>query len=302
MIIPIELPLCILCKNEKPGDPEHIIPYMIGGKLQSSILCNRCNHILGSSIISKLKDDPTFFYAVESLRDDIPEIYKSFEKRRLYEALDRNGKKVELLKKAGNLYVRPSVDGNLLNIDSQDGIDYLKKIFSRKNININIGNFINLYNNLQEDEILYLPNGSYLQKQKIGEIRKQVPTNIISEKFWALMAFEFLSLFTGDRILHDGFDSIREFIINDQLSDSFNIEHFQGGKKYQAIHVLILEPLGNNVQITIRLFRWITTRVIIKRVHWGGQEIHYLEDLKLKKSAIALSKDDVINQRWRVIY
>jgi len=69
MIIPIELPSCILCKKEKPGDPEHIIPEILGGRLKSSILCNQCNHFLGSSIVSKLKDDPTLFYAVENLKE-----------------------------------------------------------------------------------------------------------------------------------------------------------------------------------------------------------------------------------------
>lgn len=300
MIIPIELPFCIICRKKRPGDPEHIIPEMLGGKLQSSILCNQCNHLLGSSIISKLKDDPTFFYAIDNLREDIPQIYKSFEKRCLYKAIGRNGRIVELFKKGGDFRVKSSNDGDTLNIDSRNGIAYLIKIFSRKKLKQDVDEFIELYKNLEEDEILYLPDGSYLKKQPINEIRKKIPTDSISDRFWALVAFEFLTLFAGDQILNDSLDSIREFIINDVPSDLLQISHFQGGKKYQAIHVLILESQGNDVQITIRLFRWITTQVIIKRVHWSGQEVHYLEDLKSKKSAIALSKEDVLNHRWRV--
>jgi len=300
MIIPIELPLCILCKNEKPGDLEHIIPEMLGGKLQSNILCNRCNQLLGSSIVSKLKDDPTLFYAVEILREDIPEIFKSFEKQRLFEAEGKDGITINLFKKGDEFHVKPSRKGDVLNIDSHDVNNYLKKTISRRKLKENVDEFIELYKNLSEDEILYLPDGSYLQKEPIGKIRKKVPTNLISDRFWGLVAFEFLTLFAGVRILNSGFDPIREFIINNVPSDLLQINHFQGGKKYQAIHVLILEPLGNDVQITIRLFRWITTQVIIKRVHWGGQEVHYLEDLKSKKSAVAISKEDVLNHRWRV--
>lgn len=300
MIIPIDLPLCILCKEQKPGDPEHIIPKILGGRLQSRILCDRCNHFFGSSIIAKLKNDPTFFHAIENLRDDVPEIYKSFEKRRLYEVKGKDGATVDFYKKGNEFHVKSSKRGDVLNIDSRDGSNFLRKIFSRNEIREDVHEFIELYNNLQVDEILYLPDGSNLQKRPIEEIRKKVPTTLISDKFWALMAFEFLTLFAGDRILDDGFDSIREFIINDTHSNLLQIDHFQGGKKYQAIHVIILEPMGNDVQITIRLFRWITTRVKIKRVHWSGQEVHYLEDLKLKKSAVALSKEDVLNHRWRV--
>ena len=74
--------------------------------------------------------------------------------------------------------------------------------------------------------------------------------------------------------------------------------HLQGGKKYQAIHVLIFEPEGNEVKITIRLFRWVTVQIKFKNVHYSGNIFHYIEDLKSNQSFAALSLSDVQTGKW----
>ena len=49
---------------------------------------------------------------------------------------------------------------------------------------------------------------------------------------------------------------------NSTLIENAYLDSEQGAKKYQALHVLQIEGVGNNTQITIRLFRWIVTQVI----------------------------------------
>jgi hypothetical protein len=113
-----------------------------------------------------------------------------------------------------------------------------------------------------------------------------------------LIAFEFLSLFLGDKVLYDRFDPIRGYIMNDIECNLVEISHFQGGKKYQAIHVIQIEGVGNDTLVTIRLFRWIVTKVLFHNIKYSIDPISYVEDTKNRTKAIVLSEEDVRNGKW----
>jgi len=294
-----DFPLCILCKGNPPGDPEHIIPEFIGGKLRARILCNQCNHYLGSSLISKLPQDSSFWLAVQYLQNDIPGIYKSFDKKSQYKGISPDGSQVPIIKKDGDYLILPSKKDGVLELDNKNAISLIKKGLNRKGYDQSlIDQLVQLYKDLNEGEYLDLPNGYRFEKVPILEIKKEMPIGLIHDSFWVLLGFEFLSLFAGDAIYDSLFDHYRDFIVGNTSTAPLQIEHLQGGRKYQAIHVLILEPEGTRVKITMRIFRWITVRIWFDNIRYGGQETHYVEELIKNKCAIALSLTDVKAGTW----
>ncbi len=79
MILPWTDPRCIICLEQSELTLEHIIPKLIGGRLQSGFLCKSCNNTLGMNIDSRLKGDPQVRSAGLGLRDSLPGLVEAIE-------------------------------------------------------------------------------------------------------------------------------------------------------------------------------------------------------------------------------
>jgi len=84
MIIEYDYKKCIVCLDRPPGDPEHIIPQMLGGRLAAYMLCDQCNHRFGSQLVSSLKTDISIRLAVEGVKDVVPDFASQFLERSEY--------------------------------------------------------------------------------------------------------------------------------------------------------------------------------------------------------------------------
>lgn len=128
MELPVKIRNCIICRKNKTGNPEHIIPEYIGGVMTARILCDDCNNYFGSSLISKIKNDPFFHFAILNLQNDIPDIYTRYFRNVEYIGYSGDGSTVTLYKKGNNLRILPKQDGDYLTIDPSMLNDFIKSI------------------------------------------------------------------------------------------------------------------------------------------------------------------------------
>lgn len=290
---------CLICKANTPNSSEHIIPQVLGGMLNAYILCERCNKKFGSELVSCIKEDPMFCIAINNLKDEIPNIHKEFNEKPYFKGISPDGSEVPMVKKENDLYVQPHRKNGVLEVDSRDGDKIIRKILKRNNQNNeSIESVINQYDSLMNDTPYKLPTGHIVRKIPINIVKKEIPTASVKDRFWLLIAFEFLSLFLGEKSLDERLDPIRESISHDSKCGMFEINHFQGGEKYQAIHVMQIEGINNDTVITMRLFRWIVTKVVFKNIKFSIPSVSYIEDLKNNTKAIALSEEDMRNGKW----
>lgn len=82
----VEFDKCIYCLNKPADSWEHVIPQCIGGRLKARLLCSECNHVLGSKLVNKVKNDPSIRLAVRKLKGQIPQLFEAIEKGQIYDA------------------------------------------------------------------------------------------------------------------------------------------------------------------------------------------------------------------------
>lgn len=301
MRIPTKFDKCIICLDRTVGSYEHIIPDYIGGHLQAKILCKNCNNYFGSTLIAKIADDPLFFYAFEFLKDEIPSLYKRFNKRRTYLGKSSNGSKIELRKKGNELVIIPRKKSGVLEIDINEANPFIEKRFQRSGIkDVDVSFFIRELHDLKEGEKVQLPTGEILSKIAITEVEKKIPLELINERFWLLIAFEFFSLIAGKKIYHHNFDIIRNYLLGETEILPIKIKGYQG-KKYEAIHGIMVEPFDKYLEIHIRLFRWIAVVATFDKVHYSFKGLVYHEDLKTHECKIAFHENRQLVSDWTIL-
>lgn len=155
---------CIVCLNQPCGDPEHVIPEVIGGRLQSRILCNSCNHSFGSSLVSKLKTDTSIQLAVEALKDQLPELYEKFKNKSILVGKGPNDSIIKASVSKNKVKILPSkgVDGSLI-LDTTEAAKSLVTKLTRSGLPIpDVEIWKKKFLQLKEDEPLAIQQGRLL--------------------------------------------------------------------------------------------------------------------------------------------
>jgi len=104
---------CILCLKAPPNTFEHIIPESIGGRLQSYILCKKCNDFTGSKLISKVKQDPSIRIALRNLSNKVPDLEESVENGQIYIGRDINNNLLTFIRKKSEFKVQEKKRGTI---------------------------------------------------------------------------------------------------------------------------------------------------------------------------------------------
>jgi hypothetical protein len=120
----------------------------------------------------------------------------------------------------------------------------------------------------------------------------------IDDRFPTTIAFEFLALLIGNLIITEAFDEIRQYIRYGTPTNRVTIEQFAGGKKYDTVHAIVVEPTDKAIRISVRLFRWITYVVTFNNYNYRGFDSIYLEDLKAHKSFFAKTREEAKQNIW----
>lgn len=292
---------CIVCL-EAPADTwEHVIPRSLGGRLQAKLLCSTCNSTLGSTLTSKLRSDPSIRFAMETLKDELPELYASAQERLPFQGKADDGSVVTVVSKDDipRVLFGQGAKGSIIQ-DPRDAKRRLRKALTKQGLPTEeIENWGARFDQLKEDQTLATPDGSVFVKHPIPATRPLLTGECVDERLPALIAYEFLALLMGNMIYEHCFDEIRQFIHPGERTDRCTIERL-GAERYGTFHALDLQIGEEDFTIFVRFFRCLVFSVLFSRFRYLGIDGVYLEDLKERKSLVAKSRLDASRGKFCV--
>lgn len=259
------------------------------------MLCRKCNNKLGSEIVSKIKADPSIRLAVRNLKIEIPELFEAIEHNQEYTAKDKNNRVIKFKYKNTKLEIitHKTENGSIIE-DTKKSIKNIKKILLKEGYSEEeIAEKIKLLQELENDKVIFLSKSLKVVKRSINSPFPDLKGSILDERFFALIAYEYLSLAIGNLVLHHKLDFVRKFIKDGERSENLNINPgiTRAYKPYHSIHPEFLET---KVVINIIMFGWL-----FYKVHFNlgspkiqSPDIVYYEDLKNKKTLFAKSVEE----------
>lgn len=301
MRIEFDFRQCIVC-IEAPADTwEHVIPGSVGGRLQARLLCSTCNSTLGSILVSKLQVDPSIRWAVECLKDELPELYASTQEGLPFEGKADDGSTIKGIRKGnilGVLFGR-GAKGSIIQ-DTGEAKKRLRKTLGKQGFSTaEIENLVARLDQLKDDQALQIPDGSVFVKRTTPAMKPQVGTEFVDERLPALIAYEFLALLLGKAIYDHYFDEIREYIRTGERTARCTVQRM-GAEKYGTFHALDLQTGQDDCVIFVRFFRLLVFSVHFSKFPYLGIDGVYLEDVKEKKSFVAKSRIDASQGKFYV--
>jgi hypothetical protein len=302
MKIPYDFEKCIVCQDRPPGDPEHLIPEVIGGRLQGYMLCNTCNHRFGSELVSKVKHDPSIRLAIESMKDRIPRLYARWQKNAVSKGLASDGSAIRVVRSGDDLRVLPGkgVNDSVI-LDTKEALSALATKLDRASHSPSeIEEWKRKFEELEEDVPLELPTGEVFVKHPTPQLKPELGIEFIEDRLVSLIAFEYLSLQIGKIIHADSFHFARNYILLGIESDRLSVEHYSTGK-YDALHSLLVQPIQNAIKVDIRLFRWMAYVVTFWGFDYRGPDSAYMEDLEESTSLFAPSLSEARKGEWLLL-
>lgn len=300
MRIPYNFEKCIICLDQPPGDWEHILPDVIGGRLQGRMLCNSCNHTFGSSLVSKLKSDASFRLAIEALKDQLPALYAKTQEKATFigSAADSSIIRASVTNKKMKILPRRGAN-DLLTLDTNEAANTLHTKLIRHGLSSEeVATWKDKFVKLGEDAPLQIPTGETFVKHLTPSLHPELGQFRVDDRLLALIAFEYLSLLIGKLIFRPSFNPIRQYIQSGVDTDVVTVEHFAAGRKYGTFHAIAVTPIEGAIRVDIRLFRWIASVITFNGFEYLGPDSVYFEDLKTPRSIFAPTRDDANQGNW----
>ena len=297
---PYNFETCIICLDRPCGDWEHVLPHVIGGRLQGRMLCNSCNATFGSSLVSQLKSDVSIQYAVEALKDQLPGLYAKIREKATFIGNATDGSLVRASLTNQGMKILPGTGANnSLIIDTNEAANSLLKKLTRHGISpeeaiIWRDRFISL----TEDIPLQIPTGETFVKQPTPPLRPEFSQSRINDRLPVLIAFEFLSLLIGNLILSPSFHPVRQYIQYGDTTRAVTVQRFGVGRDYHAFHTIAVHPIEKAIRVDIRLFKWIAYVVIFYGFDYRGLDSVYIQDLLTPQSLFAPTRGDASHGNW----
>ncbi|MCX6024726.1 MAG: hypothetical protein NTY23_00435 [Chloroflexi bacterium] len=212
MLIPYDFESCIVCQERAPGDPEHVIPECIGGRLEGRMLCNPCNATFGSQLVALLKKDPSITFAMEQLKDRVPSLYAKFMDKAEFIGTGRDRSTVRASVSKGRLRVLAGTGVNeSLILDTDEALGAIARRMRRKGMNDDERNrWTEAFKDLSDDVPMDLPTGGTIVKRPLPQLRPRVGAPAVDHRLLALIAFDYLALLIGKAAHRSSFEFVRE--------------------------------------------------------------------------------------------
>lgn len=120
---------CILCLKalDNSTPPEHVIPDFLGGRLKHQLLCTECNHGIGSKLYSSIKFDHWVRKAVWELKDNLPKIFNSVEKRQKYTTQSPIGTVLQAERTNTGIHIRQKTDSTEAVLLTVHAVGFMEK-------------------------------------------------------------------------------------------------------------------------------------------------------------------------------
>jgi len=285
---------CILCLENPSDSEEHIIPESIGGRFTFAILCKKCNNTLGTELVSTIKADPSIRLAITQLKDEIPDLFEQIENRQEYVGKDIKGNHVKLKYKNAKLRVKAKkMSDSSLIFDTSKIAEIVAPQLKKEGLSENeIAKLIKTIQESEDNKLIVLSETKKIIKHTFVSISPSLENPLMDQRVFALMAYEYLSLFVGSQIYDPKFQFLRDFIRSRvNLNDQFWLGYFRR-EKYAAYHSIHPKFTDSAVIIYITLFGYLVYEVRLNGFRITAPDTVYLEDLKLKRTFLAQSVDE----------
>lgn len=288
---------CIVCLGNEANSFEHVLPRSIGGRLQVSMLCKKCNSNLGTELVSQFQEDPTIRLAIKNLKDVIPDIHEQYEEGKYYFGTDEDNNTFKMEYKDNNIKIKATkMKDESIIYDSEDALYHLKNIMKKNNVpEKKIERKLKLVNNLDNNEALNLTQNLSVVKKPLKKVSPDLRGDIIDKRLIVLIAYEYMGLLVGTEVYRNFFDKIRKYILGQKIAtEEFEVEYLRY-KEYKPFHKMYSGIQEDHIKIYILLFGKLLYKVKFYEITAGTNEFVYVEDLENKKSFLAKSVEEAQN-------
>ncbi len=272
---------------------EHIIHESIGGTLEAEIQCVNCNSVLGSKLVSQARQDPVLRFAIQNLKDDLPDLYASMEHGQKYMAKDVTGKSVITKFKDGRFETQAQKkdDGSII-FDTKKGQKNIISMLSKEGLTPDeIENALQRLKETPDNQKIRLSKSIEVVRWGIESYFPAIKKPEMNPRLVLLIAYNYLCVILDEFILDRRLDFIRSYIVNGDLSDKINIESFTS-RQYDCYHRLNPEYSSDETRVKIILFGWLIYIVHIRGLVCNCPDPAYVEDLKNRRGLIATSVEE----------
>jgi hypothetical protein len=293
MIVPVNIDRCAICLDPKPLTSEHIIPESIGGTLEAEIQCVNCNSVLGSELVSQARQDPVLRFAIQNLKNDLPDLYASMENGQKYMAKDVTGKSILTKFKKGRLETQAQKkdDGSII-FDTRKGQKNIKSMLSKDGLTPEeIEHAMQRLKETPDNQKIKLSKSIEAVRWGIESFYPAIEKPEMNPRLVMLIAYNFLCVILDEFILDRRLDFIRSYIMNGDFSDRIKVESFCS-RRYDCYHRISPEYLSDETRVKIIFFGWLIYIVHIRGLVCNCPDPAYVEDLKNKRGLIAVSVEE----------
>jgi hypothetical protein len=302
MKIDFEFEACAICRRRPADSWEHVIPEWLGGRLQCNFLCAPCNASLGSRLIAQLKDDPQIRIALDNLQREIPTLYETAVRgtHRVARGPDEQPIMIKLGKKGAKVSARKAPDGSLL-IDTREASGHLSRMLERNGLDAQrVDEFLGAFEAAAEDEVVDSGAGVAAVKRPLKPSEPDLSRPLCDDRVPGVIAFGYLCLAFGNAIMSDHFNGLRVWLQGGDFPEAVTVSRFFTGT-YEPHHFIAMRAFEEEVAVQIHLFGGLVYQVNIGRLGYRGDCPVYLEDLKNRKSLLALTEAEAAEGRYFVL-
>ncbi len=276
-----------------------MIPACIGGTLQALILCTPCNSQFGADFVGGLKRDPSIRMAVWHLRDRIPELATQIEEGLKFIAEGVGGTTVVTSRKQGRWKTKArKLDGNCLEMDTKDAKNYLRNRLKKQGLpKAEIESWTKRFEDCENGQELQVATGETFLKNEATVKLPQLTEQSVDDRVPVLIAYEFLALCLGDKILGPDFSAIRDYVRVGTSTEQVQVLN-KRTHHYSPDHRVRFKVKDNTLTVFIQFFGWYVFEIRFCNVPTPSEEIVYVEDLENRQRLIALSSEDAKQGNW----
>ena len=276
---------CILCLGEGELCEEHLIPRSLGGILTCRFLCRSCNSKLGYDVDASAASDPLIVWAVQHLREDIPELAQQIIEKIPHVTIG-DGPRVSGYIRNHEFKVKCQTleDGTLI-LPADQTCHAIAKMLKRDGYrDTQIQDSLETLQELEESQQTAIAPGLDVINWPVQEIKPDLSQCApLDPLLPTKIAFEFLALCAGNAIYanEQQLSDLRRIIMRDKGLDDMilRVERLSSGK-YQSFHGIVIEDNPKYFQLQIRLFGLLAYRVHFLKLHLDGPRFSYTHCLR----------------------
>ncbi|MGH9711855.1 MAG: hypothetical protein ACRD5M_00955 [Candidatus Acidiferrales bacterium] len=240
--------------------------------------------------------------AVWYLRNSIPQLAAQIEEGLDFVAEGAGGATVVVSQKKGRWKTRAKeITGNCLVMDTNEAEKYLENKLKKRDVpSGEIEGWAKRFEDCENGQELQLTTGETFLKNEATVRLPQLTGQPVDDRVPVLIAYEFLALCFGEKILGPDFNAIRDYIRVGNKIEQVQVLN-KRTHQYSPDHRVKFRVRDNALTVFVQFFRWYVFEIRFCNIPTPSEEIVYIEDLENKQRLLALSLEDAKQGNWTVL-